>query len=159
MVDKHIHLKVASRVVICANNNDEGYRNGQMGVVEEIGDDEVVVKLDSGETRSILPHTWESHSYSNLMGSVTKHKTGQFKQIPLRLGNAVSTHKIQGLTLDSANINLGARSFAEHQTFVALSRVKDLRDITLTRPIRYEDIKVDQKVVEFYKKIEEIGKC
>lgn len=59
----------------------------------------------------------------------------------------MTIHKVQGLTLDKIVLNPG--TFATGQLYVALSRVRSMDDIVLTRPIRFEDVKVNQEAVKF----------
>ena len=70
--------------------------------------------------------------------------------MPLCLAYSNSIHKMQGATLDLCEMDLGSTVFAEHQTYVALSRVKTIDGLFLTdfNPLR---IKVNSKVREFYK--------
>ncbi len=49
-------------------------------------------------------------------------------QIPLKLAWAITTHAAQGSTLEGAWIDLDEREFQPGQTFVALSRVKNLQN-------------------------------
>ena len=73
----------------------------------------------------------------------------EFTQFPLRLAWAVTIHKSQGKTYDKAIVDLGPRSFAPGQTYVALSRITELEGLYLTRPLRPSDIIVDDNVRRF----------
>lgn len=68
---------------------------------------------------------------------------------------ALTVHKSQGLTLDSIKIDLGGsgKAFATGQAYVALSRCKTLGGISLADPLSMNDVKTDQRVVDFYNKI------
>lgn len=154
IVDTKIKLKEGAKVVLCANDEKKTYRNGQRGVITRLHDEYITVVLDEGEDEvNVLPHKWERIRYSKLMGSLTKVVDGTFKQLPVRLGYGITVHKCQGMTLDKCSYNLGAKSFAPHQTYVGLSRIRDLKQIGLTRRIEEDDIIVDKRVATFYKSI------
>ena len=52
-------------------------------------------------------------------------------QFSLRVGYAITIHSAQGMTLDQAVVNAGTSVFASAQTYVACSRVRNLKDLYL----------------------------
>jgi len=69
--------------------------------------------------------------------------------LPLKLAWAITIHKSQGQSYDYVKIDLGRGAFAYGQSYVALSRCRSLHGISLTRPIREEDILIDPTVIDF----------
>ena len=147
-------LKEGIRVMVAANDEDAGYYNGDMGYVRGFLDDAVQVELDRGPMVWVAHTKWEIFAYSAGKGGVTKTPTAVREQIPLLLGYAITVHKAQGSTLGKVAIDLGRGAFAKHQFYVAISRVRDLTDISFVKTPRLSDIQVDAQVQAFYKKIE-----
>ena len=58
-------------------------------------------------------------------------------QFPLRLAYAITTHKVQGDTLDKGVISLGKSEKSLGQTFVQISRFKKLTDF-LVQPFPFD---------------------
>ena len=77
--------------------------------------------------------------------------TASMTQFPLRLAYAITIHKSQGMTLENVVVDCN-KIFEEGQTYVALSRVKNLNGLYL-RGFSLDKIKVNSKVVEFYKNL------
>ena len=66
-------------------------------------------------------------------------------QFPLVLAWAVTIHKVQGLSLDRAVMDLGTGIFAHGQCYVALSRVRSLQGVMLVGLVRSSlDPKMDK---------------
>ncbi len=150
--DEALELKVGARVMMLRNDtggDNQRWVNGSVGTVKKI-DTTVWVEID-GERHEVKPTVWEKfkYNYSPLTKSLRKDVVAEFTQFPLRLAWAVTIHKSQGKTYDRAVVDLGQRSFAPGQTYVALSRISELEGLYLTRPLRPSDIIVDDNVVRF----------
>ncbi|MDH6182439.1 ATP-dependent DNA helicase PIF1 [Microbacteriaceae bacterium SG_E_30_P1] len=152
--DESLELKVGARVMFLRNDTPwDGsaprWVNGTVGTVVKIADT-VFVDID-GVRQEVKPAIWEKfrYSYSPLTKALRKDVVAEFTQFPLRLAWAVTIHKSQGKTYDRAIVDLGPRSFAPGQTYVALSRLTELEGLYLTRPLRPSDIIVDENVVRF----------
>jgi ATP-dependent DNA helicase PIF1 len=87
----------------------------------------------------IEPHIWESEIIPGIGVS----------QIPLILSWAITIHKAQGATLDSAEIDVGASIFECGQSYVGLSRIRSLEGLFL-QSFDPASIYVNPKVNEFY---------
>jgi ATP-dependent DNA helicase PIF1 len=72
--------------------------------------------------------------------------------VPLILAWALTIHKSQGATLDTAEIDVGSGIFECGQTYVALSRVKSLNGLYLTS-FDAGRIKINKKVKEYYESL------
>jgi hypothetical protein len=71
------------------------------------------------------------------------------EQLPLVLAWAVTVHKSQGMTLDSAIVDL-TRAFATGQAYVALSRVRSRTGLWLRGSLSPASVRADRRVIEFY---------
>ncbi|MBX3195227.1 MAG: AAA family ATPase [Microbacteriaceae bacterium] len=149
--DERLELKVGAQVMFLRNDTggDGRWVNGTIGEVVKIAET-VAVEVD-GERHEVLPSTWERYrySYSPATKTLSKDVVAEFIQFPLRLAWAVTIHKSQGKSYDRAIIDLGPRTFAPGQTYVALSRLTALEGLYLTRPLRPSDVIVDDAVRRF----------
>lgn len=144
--DKTITLKIGSQVMCIVNKEitlDIVLCNGSQGVITNIDKFGLpIVKFNNGYEITMSPHIWQSENIPGI----------GVAQIPLILSWALTIHKSQGATLDTAEIDIGSNIFECGQTYVALSRVKSLEGLYLDS-FDYKRIKVNNKVREFYKKL------
>lgn len=147
--DPLLNLKPGAQVMFVKNGRL--WSNGSLGTVQALSDSSVDVKIDGGELVTVEPEKWEKTRYSwdSASGRIGKDVVGEFVQIPLRLAWAVTIHKSQGLTLESAVVDLDVRAFAHGQVYVALSRCRSISGLSLARPIKSEDLVVHPRIEEF----------
>lgn len=145
-VEETIHLKQGVPVMCLVNVDLEaGVANGSLGVVvgfgmnAEYARELPLVQFANGVRRTITPHFWQHQDFPNLV----------YSQVPLALSYSSTIHKLQGSTLDLAEMNLGGSVFADGQIYVGLSRVKSLEGLYLTA-FHANKIKVNPKVKAFY---------
>jgi hypothetical protein len=119
-----LKLKIGAEVMFVKNNFDKGYVNGTRGTIIDFDSelDLPIVKTLEGETITVDNETWSIEDEGKILASIT--------QLPLRHAWAITIHKSQGMSLDSAVIDL-SRSFAYGMGYVALSRVRTLNGVHL----------------------------
>ena len=136
-VDLTLKLKVGAQVMFTRNDQQKRWANGTIGKVAKLSKDEIRVAIDGGETYVVPNCSWESYSYEYDKDAkkLKKEVTGTFTQYPLKLAWAITVHKSQGMTFDKMYLDLSRGMFAAGQLYVALSRVKTLSGLFLSRPI------------------------
>lgn len=118
-----LELKVGAEVMFVANNFAEGFANGSRGRVVGFRDGLPLVELQQNRrVLTVEPHSWVLEEDGKQRAKVS--------QLPLRLAWAITIHKSQGMSLDSAEIDL-SRAFTPGMGYVALSRVRSLDGIYL----------------------------
>jgi ATP-dependent exoDNAse (exonuclease V) alpha subunit len=153
--EEELELKPGARVMFLRNDSiADGSRwvNGSVGTVVKV-DGAVHVALDTDPANSVevQPVQWEKiqYTYDPEANSVEADVMATFAQYPLRLAWAVTIHKSQGQTLDSAVLDFGRGAFANGQAYVAFSRIRTLDGVFLSRTLQPTDIQVDRRVVDF----------
>ena len=136
-VDMTLKLKVGAQVMLTRNDPKKRWVNGTIGTVSKLSKDEIKVTTDSGVTYVVPNCSWESYSYEydKEARKMKKELMGTFTQYPLRLAWAITVHKSQGMTFDKLYLDLSRGMFAAGQLYVALSRVRSLGGLFLSRCI------------------------
>ena len=135
-IEQTIPIWLGMRIMTIKNGKN--YKNGTCGVVTKITKSYLEMNA-CDEIIKIYKRTFfdENHSPATLV------------QFPIVPAYGITIHKAQGLTLEK--IVLNPNTFVPGQLYTALSRVRSIRDLILTRKIKRSDVLFDQKAVAFMK--------
>ncbi len=97
-----LNIGVNDRIMFLKNDNDIDVRNGNMGQVVAVNEDNLTVKMDRGDTLAFSPQKYNHLGY----------------------GYASTVHKLQGETIDKALV-LATPHFDRFITNVSLDRHRD----------------------------------
>lgn len=136
-VDQTLRLKVGAQIMFARNDQQKRWANGTLAKVCKLTKDEITVELTDGSKHAVPRCSWDSvnFEYDRDTRKMKKEVIGTFSQFPVRLAWSITVHKSQGLTFDNLKIDLSRGMFASGQLYVALSRVRSLAGLYLTRGI------------------------
>ncbi len=123
LAPERLVLKNGARVMFVKNSHEDGYVNGTLGTIA--GFDEQgfpIVKLKNGRKVEVRAVEWKIEEDGKVKALI--------RQLPLRLAWAITVHKSQGMSLDSALMDL-TQSFEKGMGYVALSRLRTLEGLNL----------------------------
>lgn len=163
-IEPMLRLKLGARVMLLKNDSEvpRRYYNGSLATVIEMTEQEITLRLETGEELIVPPYTWEHVRYTlnEDTGDLEPEIVATFKHYPLRLAWAITIHKSQGLTFDRAAIDLEA-VFSSGQAYVALSRLRSPEGLVLLTELSsdkqiavpeqllaYEQTKADEETLE-----------
>jgi ATP-dependent DNA helicase PIF1 len=143
-----LRLKEGAKVMFVKNNFEEGYVNGTLGHVVKCGFEEIKVRTLSGKIIEVERESWVIEEDGKIKAEIN--------QYPLRLAWAITVHKSQGMSLDTALIDLSA-SFERGMGYVALSRVRSLDGLFL-KGLNDMALRVNEEVLDIDKKFRDSSK-
>lgn len=152
-VEQSLRLKEGAQVMFIKNDTgeDRKFYNGKIGKVKSIKGEEIRISFADQEDLLLERSSWQSFEYkANAEEAIVQQQVGEFFQYPIKLAWAVTIHKSQGLTFDSAIIDAG-NSFISGQVYVALSRVRTLNGLILKSKINKESLRSNTEVLNYMK--------
>lgn len=141
---KQVTVKIGCKVLICRTYDaDANLVNGTIGKIVEINVEppSIIIETQDGNKHIILQREFKMSA---------PNYTCSRKQYPFKLGWAITIHKSQGMTLDSALIQLEKVAF-NGQAYVAISRVRDINRLYIMGKLDFTKIKADPAVLETFK--------
>lgn len=161
MAPKVLELKIGAQCILLSNLDIEGgFVNGTIGKIIKFENNLPVLQKDDGSTLIIDNDSWEiKEQIIDNSGHITYKSVASRRQIPLKLGYAISIHKSQSMSIDKLEIDFG-RAFESGQIYVGLSRATSLESLSI-KNLNPNQITINSKCLEFdnliknFKKIKE----
>lgn len=147
LAPEKLMLKRGAKVMFVKNSFESGYANGTTGVVVNCSNYGITVKSANGKIIEVGPASWKIEENGKVKAEIT--------QYPIRLAWAITVHKSQGMSLDAAEVDL-SRSFEKGMGYVALSRLRSLKGLSL-KGINSMALMVDGEVKEFDKNFRQVS--
>ncbi|PTS98242.1 helicase [Pedobacter sp. HMWF019] len=155
--EQSLKLKEGAQIMFIKNDTGDNrkFYNGKIGKVKSIVDGEIIISFPQEEDLLLEKSSWQSFEYkTDTEEAIVQQQVGEFSQYPIKLAWAVTIHKSQGLTFDSAIIDAG-KSFVAGQVYVALSRVRTLQGLILKSKITTESLRSNPEVLNYMKPAKE----
>jgi ATP-dependent DNA helicase PIF1 len=124
-IPEKVHMRVGAQVMCTRNIPTLGVVNGSRGVITDLFQDSVTIRLlDGGFVR---------------MGVVTVSPFDnpyiEVRYLPLKLAWAITIHSSQGMTIDALEVDLGPDIFTYGQAYTGLSRARSLSTVRVTNVV------------------------
>ncbi|HEY0177173.1 MAG TPA: AAA family ATPase [Pedobacter sp.] len=155
--EQTLKLKEGAQIMFIKNDSGDNrkFYNGKIGTVRSIKDSEIYISFPGEEDILLEKTSWQSFEYkTDPEQTIVQQQVGEFSQYPIKLAWAVTIHKSQGLTFDTAIIDAG-KSFIAGQVYVALSRVRTLEGLILKSKISTDSLRSNTEVISYMKPVNE----
>ncbi len=168
-----IVVKEWAKIMMIANDPDWRWVNWSMGIFIwedtqeiEIYDQETeryiekevdwaIIELAKWERYFVTPYTRYNYDIIEKRNDRSEFIwywvgiAGTFAQVPFILAFAITAHKSQWQSLEKVYIELENKVYSCWQLYVMLSRCKTFEWLAISRPIRQDDINVDDRVLTY----------
>jgi len=136
-----ICLTLNAQIMVTRNISVENHLiNGTRGIVVGLKENTVIIKDIDNNIHTIGYYT-----------DINTNNKNTISFMPLKLAYAISIHKSQGSSINCLEIDLGNDIFVSGQTYTALSRATNIKNIRIIN-IEKSSFFVNKNILEFYKK-------
>ena len=149
-IEPMISLKAGARVLLIRNINVAGgLANGASGTILSFNENKLpIVQFDLITDPQLI-------NWSEWNVRINSHIIAICRQIPLKLGYAITIHKSQGMTIDVVQVDCN-KIFQAGQAYTAFSRVRSIKGLTLVN-FMPSCIIVNQLACQYYRNLEKPG--
>jgi ATP-dependent DNA helicase PIF1 len=144
---KILNLKINCRVMLLINLNiEEGLVNGSVGIIKNFIEDNSgnIDKIEIFFTNINKTYIIQKHNFIYEDNDIIVSRF----QFPLILSYSNTIHKLQGSTVYKIVIDIGDKIFENGQTYVALSRCKDIKGLFI-KNLSINKIKTNIDCIKF----------
>jgi hypothetical protein len=153
--DKEILIKEGAQIMCTTNHyndiNDNlstHYRNGQIGIAEEVNKDCVIATIDNKKVKIGKTTFTNNELVLDKHGCITTRAQGWYKQIDCKVAKSITVHRSQGKTIQNMYFVPG-NWLPEGLIYVALSRTTSLEGLGLSRALTMKDIRINEESFKF----------
>ncbi len=132
-----LFLAPGMRVMTTRNADDYAYKNGSFGRITKLEDNGVWVCLDKSK-KEVFVERYIFHGEYN----------DTYEQLPIAVAKAITIHAAQGETFDGI-VNVAGPFFEYGQLYVALTRIRDVKNLRIIGCLKPEDVMADPDAVKW----------
>ena len=134
-IPEELVVKPGMKVMILANNFDEKYANGDLGIIVDCFPKGVLVELNRDGRQVLVQYKILENTVisTTKAGEPYQKRIGSINYLPIRQGFSSTLHKLQGLTLEELQLDVTHRFFSKLSggLYTGITRVTDYKGLRI----------------------------